>query len=143
VRLRHCAQYCGADRAYSITFLLYLSMGPEFYAETAKFLQCLTQVLTMLNMLKVAGGLLSEIAHLAVYVMTLVPIQEDSRNWAVLLSTMGKFYRILEFQLCPNAALFHHLWAYVCVERLITFPASPGKTGRQDRATTQRSVAVS
>ncbi len=37
-----------------------------------------------------------EIAHLAMYVMTLVTIQEDSRNWALMLITMGKFFRILK-----------------------------------------------
>ena len=114
--------YLGAGRAFSIAFLLYLSMGPEFYAECAKFLHCLTQVLTMLK--KWRAGF--EIAHLALYVMTLVPMNEDSRNWAVMLSTMGKFYRILEF---PNAALFHHLRAYVCVERLFKSQASPGEDG--------------
>ncbi len=114
--------YMGADRTFSITFLLYLSMGPEFYAECAKFLYCLTQVFTMLE--KWRAGF--EIAHLALYVMTLVPMNEDNRDWAVMLSTMGVFYRILEF---PNAALFHHLRAYVCVERLFKSQANPGEDG--------------
>jgi len=114
--------YLGDGRAFSIAFLLYLSMGPEFYGECAKFLHCLTQVLTMLK--KWRAGF--EMSHMALYVMTLVPMNEDSRNWAVMLSTMGKFYRILEF---PNAALFHHLRAYVCVERLFKSQASPGEDG--------------
>ena len=59
--------YIGAGRAYSITFLLCLSMGPDFYAECAKFLHCLTQVFTMLKNWR-AGF---EIAHIALYVMTL------------------------------------------------------------------------
>jgi hypothetical protein len=77
-------------------------MGPEFYTQTANFLHSLTQVLTTLQ--KWREGL--EIAHLAMYVLTFVPIQEDSCNWALMLSMMGRFFRILEV---PNATLFHHL----------------------------------
>jgi hypothetical protein len=84
--------YLGAGRAFSIAFLLYLSMGPEFYTQTANFLHSQTQILTMLKKWRADF----EIAHLAMYVMTLGTIQEDSRNWALMLSTMGKFFRILE-----------------------------------------------
>jgi tetratricopeptide (TPR) repeat protein len=125
--------YMGAGRAFSITFLLYLSMGPEFHAECAKFLHCLTLVFTMLE--KWQAGF--EIAHLALYVMTLVPMNEDSRDWAVMLSTMGVFYRILEF---PNAALVHHLRAYVCVERSLQPQASPGEAAGEGTAIGRREI---
>jgi hypothetical protein len=57
--------YIGDGRAYSITFLLYLSMGPEFYAECAKFLHCLTQVFTMLKKWRAGFEIARLSAHLA------------------------------------------------------------------------------
>ena len=103
-------------------------MGPEFYAQTANFLHSQTQILTMLKKWRADF----EIAHLAMYVMTLVSIQEDNRNWALMLNMMGKFFKILEF---PNYSL--PPLAGVCLRGAIVNVSGKSR-GRQGVRTGQR-----